>query len=92
MVNYRVIIYNILIDLDSRFVTKSAMDDFPIYGSGGFLDSLDLVRLIISIEQKLSIDENRAISLSSSRAMSHKNNPYRTFNSLVEFVEECLQS
>jgi acyl carrier protein len=90
--NTRVKLYNILIDLDSRFITKSLIDDFPIYGSGGFLDSLDLVRLIISIEEKLSKDEERAISLSSSRAMSHKNNPYRTFNSLVEFVEECLHS
>lgn len=91
MVNNKIVIYNALIDIDSRFVTKSVLDEFPVYGDGGLLDSLDLVRLVVTLEDRFSKREERPISLSSEKAMSYKNNPYRTFNTLVEFVEECLK-
>lgn len=84
------LVYDTLIDLDKRFITQSILKDFPVYGQGGFLDSLDLVRLILTLEDRLSKREEKSISLSSSRAMSYKNNPYRSFFSLVEFVESCL--
>ncbi len=86
------LVYDSLIDINKKFTTKSILDDFPVYGEGGFLDSLDLVRLIITIERKLSDREGKPISLSSEKAMSYRNNPYRSFFKLVEFVEKCLQS
>lgn len=86
------LVYNALVDLDKRFLVYNIWEDFPVYGQGGFLDSLDLVRLILSIESELSKREGKAISLSSEKAMSYKNNPYKTFFSLVEFAEECLPS
>lgn len=84
------LVYDTLREVDSRFSVRKTTEDFPVYGDGGFLDSLDLVRLIITLEQRLSEREGKPISLSSSKAMSYKNNPYRTFYTLVDFVEECL--
>jgi hypothetical protein len=83
-------IYDILVKTDSRFLLHKEGDDILIYGSGGFLDSLDLVRLIVSLEEELFKSTGKAVSLSSNRAMSYKNNPYRSLDSLTEFVKECL--
>ena len=85
------LVYETLKDVDSRFSVRKTTEDFPVYGDGGFLDSLDLVRLVITLEQRLTEAEGKPVSLSSSRAMSYRNNPYRTFYNLVDFVEECLK-
>ena len=91
MDNIRALVYNTLIKLDERFSLMEDGGDIVVYGSGGLLDSLDLVRLVISLEEVLYKESGKSISLSSNKAMSYKDNPYRSLNSLVEFITQCLQ-
>jgi len=50
------------------------------------LDSLGLVTLILNIEDKLSEKFGLNITLADDRAMSQKNSPFRSTESLTEYI------
>jgi acyl carrier protein len=50
------------------------------------LDSLALVTLVLNIEDKLSEKFGLNITLADDRAMSQKNSPFRTTESLTEYI------
>ena len=64
--------------------------DLPIYGGHTNLDSIGLVSFIVSLEQNLEDALNKTISLADERAMSQKNNPYASLNSLCEYISKIL--
>ena len=66
--------------------------DLPIYGGQTNLDSIGLVSFIVSLEQNLEDALNKTISLADERAMSQKNNPYASLNSLCEYINKILKS
>jgi acyl carrier protein len=53
---------------------------------GQTLDSLGLVTLILNIEDKLSEKFGLNITLADDRAMSQKNSPFRSTESLTEYI------
>jgi acyl carrier protein len=62
-----------------------------LFGGKGKLDSLALVTLIVSIEDAVARDLGRSITIASERAMSQKQSPFRTVQSLSEFVTGLLE-
>lgn len=61
--------------------------DAPIFSDSSPLDSMGLVTLMMDIEDALA-DRGLEVSLSDARAMSAKQSPYRTVQTLVEFVKD----
>ena len=57
-----------------------------LFGKEGLLDSLTLVNLIVSAEQKVQETMNIAITLADDRAMSQKNSPFKSVESLANYI------
>ena len=52
------------------------------------LDSMGLVTLIVELEQKLEQEYGLSLTLADDRAMSQRHSPFRTVQSLAEYI--CL--
>jgi D-alanine--poly(phosphoribitol) ligase subunit 2 len=63
-----------------------------LFGGKGELDSLGLVTLIISVEEAVSREMGRSISIASEKAMSQRNSPFRTVQALADFVNQLLEN
>lgn len=70
-------------------VEKSA--NAVLFGSGSSLDSLGLVGLIVATEQKIDDQFGVAITLADEKAMSLKNSPFRTVQTLVDYATEEIR-
>jgi D-alanine--poly(phosphoribitol) ligase subunit 2 len=57
-----------------------------LFGKEGVLDSLTLVNLIVAAEQKVQETLNIAITLADERAMSQKNSPFKSVESLANYI------
>jgi acyl carrier protein len=66
-----------------------AKGDSVLFGPGG-LDSLGLVRFIVIVEERISDQTDRSLTLASDKAMSRKNSPFRTLATLADYITECL--
>lgn len=62
-----------------------------LYGAGGELDSLDLVRLVVLFEQQINEDTGCVVSLADDRAMSTENSHFQTVGSLVAYTLELME-
>lgn len=62
-----------------------------LFGRGGLLDSLGLVRLIVAIEGALEEELGVSVVLADERAMSQKNSPFRTIESLTNYIVLLLE-
>lgn len=60
--------------------------DTVLFGKGGKIDSLGLVNLIVILEGILQDAYNLDLSLVDERAISQKNSPFRTVQSLAEYI------
>ena len=80
--------YNELLD---DKVDTSAGNDTVLFGRSGVLDSTDFVSLMIDIEQAVEDEFGKHIVISSEKAMSQKNSPFRTVGTLSEYIEKLLE-
>jgi hypothetical protein len=62
----------------------------PLYGPNGTLDSLSLVRVISNIEEKISGQMNKDIVIASEKAVSQRNSPFLSVESLTNFIVDLL--
>ena len=62
-----------------------------LYGKNGTLDSLALVTLITDLEERISEEFNKNITLADERAMSLKNSPFRDVESLANYILKLLE-
>jgi acyl carrier protein len=65
--------------------------DTALFGENGALDSLGLVNLIVATEQRIEEDFGVSISLADERAMSQARSPFRTVDSLVNYIGVLLK-
>jgi acyl carrier protein len=63
-----------------------------LLGPAGAVDSLGLVRLVMTVERQVEDDFGVAVSLTDEKAMSQRNSPFRSIGSLVEYVVTCLNA
>lgn len=73
---------------DEQKLAKS--NDMILFGESGKLDSLGLVNLIVATEQKLEEQYDVSITLADEKAMSQKNSPFRTVNTLAEYITKLI--
>ena len=62
-----------------------------LFGSGSSLDSLGLVNLIIAIEQNIEDELDLNISIADEKAMSQKSSPFKTIESLLEYILKLIK-
>jgi acyl carrier protein len=74
---------------DDRHLEKSS--ETQLLGRQGKLDSLGLVSFIILLEQHITEELNTAITLADEKAISRTKSPFRTVESLADYVLELLQ-
>mgnify|MGYP006130742503 CR=1 FL=1 len=56
----------------------------------GGLDSLGLVSLIVATEEKIVDSLDVDITIADAKAMSQKNSPFKSVNSLADYILELL--
>src|SRR5579859_1620980 len=64
--------------------------DTPLMGPDAALDSLTLVSLLVSIEGRIVDKTGKAVTLADEKAMSRKHSPFRTTQTLADYVMELL--
>lgn len=62
-----------------------------LMGDVGSLDSLGLVRFIISLEQKLEENLGNSIILADEKAMSLESSPFLTIGSLAKYIQQKVE-
>ncbi len=65
-------------------------DNTPIYGSKGLIDSITLVMLVSDIEEDVEDRYDKIITLADEKAMSQKNSPFRSPNSLTDYILKLI--
>jgi len=63
-------------------------EDFEIFNN---LDSMDVLNLIIEIENHLSKSFNKYIQIADESSMDMTSTPFKTFGTLVNFIENKIQ-
>ena len=64
--------------------------DYPLFGKDSELDSIDFVTVIVDVEYQLGKQYGVNISLTSEKAMSQKNSPFRTVDTLADYIVEVV--
>jgi acyl carrier protein len=57
-----------------------------LFGPRGALDSIGLVSVLVALEQELGESHGLAVSLMDDRAMSRERSPFRTPETLADYV------
>ena len=63
-----------------------------LFDKQGKLDSIELVNFIVSLEQGIADEFGQAITLADEKAFSRETSPFRSVDSLADYVMERLQS
>ena len=66
-------------------------EEIILFGRNSVLDSLGLVTLIIDIEGKLEDEFGVCIVLTNEKAMSQEYSPFRTVESLADFIVMLIE-
>lgn len=69
-------------------INEAASKDTILFGKDSFLDSMGLVNVIIDVESKIFEEKNKEISLTSESAMSRSRSPFKTIETLADFIME----
>lgn len=64
--------------------------DTKLFGKESDLDSFGLVNLIVSIEENINYNFNVSISIADEKAMSQKNSPFKSVNTLADYTTELI--
>jgi D-alanine--poly(phosphoribitol) ligase subunit 2 len=62
-----------------------------LFGRGSRLDSLGLVNFIVSVEEKINDKHGFSISLADEKAMSQKNSPFLSVDTLAEYILQIIK-
>ena len=65
--------------------------DTELFGSGGHLDSLGLVSLVTTVEQKLEENFGMTATLLEDIAALENDNPFKTVKTLADYVASTLE-
>jgi acyl carrier protein len=69
--------------------TVEVNNDTVLLGNDAVVDSMGLVNLIVDIEGLLA-DNDIEVTLTSEKAMSQRNSPFRTVESLTDYIKELV--
>ena len=78
-------LHNILVQ-QGKSAPATVNADTALFGSGGWLDSMGLVTLVVEVEQVLAERFGMQVTLADDRAMSQRSSPFRTVGTLVAYI------
>jgi acyl carrier protein len=87
-------IYRAIDEFNALVSPPAQLDKSPstvLFGEHGRLDSLGLVSLILDVEGQIEADFETPVSLTSDRAMSQKTSPFRSVDTLADYIAELLR-
>jgi acyl carrier protein len=91
-------IENIVKDVVSQYasdngirIVKNFGTDTVLFGNNSVIDSIGLVIIVVEVEQRVFDDFNINISLADEKAMSQKNSPFKTIESLSNYINNLLK-
>lgn len=64
--------------------------DAVLLGESGSLDSFGLVNLVVALEQRIEDEFGVTLTLADEKAMSHSRSPFRTVQTLHDYVRDLL--
>ena len=76
----------------SDFSSNELSPETPIFGKESNFDSLGLVTFLVNLEQKIEDKLGINITIADEKAMSLKNSPFKTIETLTHFLNEKLDS
>ena len=65
-------------------------DSTQLFGSKSKLDSIGLVSLIVTVERLIEEKYDKTVTLASEKAFSRSSSPFRTVQTLSEYISELL--
>jgi len=74
------------LEIDGVEYSESIDEQTPLLGRGSPLDSLGLVGVIVSVEQKMQEQTGQPMTLADEKAMSQRNSPFRTIGTLADYA------
>ena len=89
------VIFQAIDELNEQLPKEERLDkfvDMELFGSGGNLDSLKLVSLITTLEQKIDEKFGIAVTLFDHLATAENDNPFTSVSSLADFVALILEN
>ena len=77
-------------ELQSKELQNPTIDTM-LYGSSSALDSLGLVYIVSDLEDKIYQNFGKSIVLADERAMSQKTSPFRSVETLANYIQNLLE-
>ncbi len=77
--------------LETQGIECDVTTQTKLFGDDAVLDSMGLVNIVIDVESEF-LDQGREISLTSEKAMSRSSSPFRTIETLVDFICEQIHA
>lgn len=85
------IIYNCIDEINEiNELNISKSTDTRLFGRESELDSLGFVNLLVSVEERINIVCDAPIVIADEKAMSQKNSPFRTIETLADYLFELI--
>ena len=64
--------------------------DTILFGNNSEIDSMELVNILLDVEEKVSKQLNKNITLMDERAVSKKHSPFRSVETLTNYIMELF--
>lgn len=75
----------------AKKVSLMKQADTPLFGQDAAFSSLDLVRFVVLVEEKIESETGKIVRVLSDKAMSRKSSPFKTLGAFAEYINELLQ-
>ncbi|MGJ0290686.1 hypothetical protein [Aliarcobacter cryaerophilus] len=88
------IIVQALVELNEELENENLNNptsETKLYGGSGALDSLALVSLITDLEERISDEFEKDIILADEKAMSQRTSPFRSVETLTNYIQKLLE-
>ena len=66
-------------------------EDTTLFGPDAALDSFELVRVILSVEQGLDEEFGVPVTLADEKAMSQRSSPFRNVQTLADYIVKLME-
>ena len=87
-------IYKSIDEVNSQMSKDEQLIKSPytvLYGESSSLDSIGLINIIVTVEQNIEDDFEKSITLADQKAMSQKQSPFKTVESLAKYIQILIE-
>lgn len=87
-------IYKALDEVNEQLSDDQQLEKTPetvLLGNSGKLESIDLVNILVATEDYLEEEFSMPISITDEKAVSEKNSPFTTIETLSDFISDLLK-